>query len=131
MTRYESKEKVMLARETRIYKDAQSLTKETFMVTRKMKTEYRASIARRMEDCAADLSSRIVEANVCAPNSAEREHVLGHDFIVTYERMFFFLSIAADLRLISFKQHAALSRILDSIGRQAAGWRRSVLAKGK
>jgi hypothetical protein len=45
---------------------------------------------------------RIVEANLCAPNSEERQKVLGHDFIVSYERFFYLLSLAFDLKLINF-----------------------------
>ena len=115
----------MLARDTKIYKDSYVLTREVFAVTKKIKTEYRASIARRLEDLSIELSMRIVEANLYAPNSEERMRVLGHDFIVSYEQFFYLLSLAFDLRLINFKQHATLSRILDGIGRQATGWRKS------
>lgn len=119
----------MLARDTKIYKDSYVLTREVFAVTKKIKTEYRASIARRLEDLSIELSMRIVEANLYAPNSEERMRVLGHDFIVSYEQFFYLLSLAFDLRLINFKQHATLSRILDGIGKQATGWRKSTNRK--
>ena len=115
----------MLARDTKIYRDSYLLTKEIFAVTKRIKTEYRSSIARRLEELSIEISMRIVEANLCAPNSEERQKVLGHDFIVSYERFFYLLSLAFDLKLIDFKQHATLSRILDGIGKQATGWRKS------
>ena len=115
----------MLARDTKIYKDSYMLTKEVFGVTKRIKTEFRSSIARRLEELSIEISMRIVEANLCAPDSDERLRVLGHDFIVSYERFFYLLSLAFDLRLIDFKQHATLSRILDGIGKQATGWRKS------
>ena len=119
----------MLARETKIYKDAFNLTKTMFEITRSFRTEYRSTIARRLEDGSAELASKIVEANLCEPKSDERQRVLGHDFVVVYEKLFFFLAIASDLKLISFKQHANISRILDEIGKQATGWRKSTAKK--
>ena len=119
----------MLARDTKIYRDSYILTKEVFSVTKRIKTEYRSTIARRLEDGAAELASKIVEANLCEPKSDERQRVLGHDFVVVYEKLFFFLAIASYLKLISFKQHANISRILDEIGKQATGWRKSTAKK--
>lgn len=78
----------MLARDTKIYRDSYLLTKEIFSVTKRIKTEYRSSIARRLEELSIEISMRIVEANLCAPNSEERQKVLGRDFIVSYERFF-------------------------------------------
>ena len=92
----------MLARDTKIYKDSYVLTREVFAVTKKIKTEYRASIARRLEDLSIELSMRIVEANLYAPNSEERMRVLGHDFIVSYEQFFYLLSLAFDLKFVEF-----------------------------
>lgn len=115
----------MLARETKIYKDAYNMTKKVFDVTKKMKTEYRSSIARRLEGLSIDIAMKIVEANLCEPYSQERANILGHDFVVAYEKFFYLLSVAFDLRLIDFKQHATISRMMDDIGKQATGWRKS------
>lgn len=119
----------MLAKDTKIYKDAQLLTKKIYEVTRTFKTEYRATIARRLEEYSSQLADIIVEANFYAPNSSERAQCLGRDFIVAYERIFFHLSIAADLKLVSFKQQAQIARILDEIGKQATGWRKSTVKR--
>lgn len=115
----------MLARDTKIYKDSYQMAKEVFLITKKMKTEYRSSIARRIEELSIVLAMKIVEANLYAPNSDERKQVLGHDFVVAQEQLFFMLSLAYDMKLIDHKQHATLSRYLDEIGKQATGWRKS------
>ena len=105
------------------------MTKKIYEVTRTFKTEYRATIARRLEEYSSQLADIIVEANFYAPNSSERAQCLGRDFIVAYERIFFHLSIAADLKLVSFKQQAQIARILDEIGKQATGWRKSTVKR--
>ena len=115
----------MLARDTKIYKDAYSMTKEVFDITKKMKTEYRSSVARRIEELSIALAMKVVEANLFAPTSEERQLILGHDFIVIQEQLFFMLSLAFDLKLLNYKQHATLLRYLDNIGKQVTGWRKS------
>ena len=58
--KFKSKRKTMLARDTKIYKDAQLLTKKIYEVTRTFKTEYRATIARRFEEYSSQLADIIV-----------------------------------------------------------------------
>lgn len=52
----------MLARDTKIYKDSYNLARKVFDVTRTMKSEYRSSIARRLEELSIVISMKIVEA---------------------------------------------------------------------
>lgn len=119
----------MLARDTKIYKDSYNLARKVFEVTRAMKSEYRSSIARRLEELSIVISMKIVEANLCPPNSEERSRILGTDFILASEQFFYMLSLSFDLRLIGYNQHATISRMLDEIGREATGWRKSTNRK--
>ena len=117
----------MLARDTKIYKDTFELAKYVFGVTKKIKAEYRATIARRIEDLTLQLSMKIVEANLCPPNSEERVRVLGSDFILVQEQLFFLLALSQDKKIIDEKSHANIARRLDEIGREATGWRKATM----
>jgi hypothetical protein len=117
----------MLARDTKIYKDTFELAKYVFGVTKKIKAEYRATIARRIEDLTLQLSMKIVEANLCPPNSDERVRVLGRDFILVQEQLFFLLALSQDKKIIDEKSHANIARRLDEIGREATGWRKATM----
>ena len=117
----------MLARDTKIYKDCFELAKYVLTVTKKMKAEYRSTIARRLEDYTIELSMLIVEANLCPPNSAERYNILSRDFVVTQERIFFLLALSQDKKIIDEKSHANIARRLDEIGREATGWRKATM----
>lgn len=117
----------MLARDTKIYKDTFELAKYVFGVTKKIKAEYRATIARRIEDLTLQLSMKIVEANLCPPNSDERVRVLGRDFILVQEQLFFLLALSQDKKIIDEKSHANIARRLDEVGREATGWRKATM----
>lgn len=112
----------MLARDTAIYRDTYTLVKTLLTYTRKFNNDLKATVARRIEDVALELGDLIVEANFDVKHRAE---ILGVDFIIRYEKLQFLLNLAADMRQISERQHAHLSRIMDKIGRQATGWRKS------
>lgn len=114
----------MLARDAKIYKDTYTLACTLFNMTRKFRGDLRATLAKRIEDTVLDIADIIVEANL-AQTADERVRLLSGGFCVSYERLQFLINIAVEQKQISFRQHANISRMMDEIGRQATGWRKS------
>lgn len=113
----------MLARDAKIYKDTFLLADTLFDITKKFKSDLRSTLAKRIEDAVLRLSDIIVEANLSVGN--ERADILGKDFVVCYEQLQFLINLAVNRKQITFRQHANISRLMDGIGKQATGWRKS------
>ena len=53
--------------------------------------------------------------------------MLGRDFILVQEQLFFLLALSQDKKIIDEKSHANIARRLDEIGREATGWRKATM----
>lgn len=115
----------MLARDAKIYKDTEILADMVFNLTKSYRSDYRATLARKTEECVLTLADLIVSANLSAP--AKRIEILGNDFVIAYERLQFLIRLAYRQKQISLKQQAQVARLMDGIGKQATGWRKSAI----
>lgn len=115
----------MLARDAKIYKDTESLADMIFNLTKSYRSDYRATLARKTEECVLMLADLIVAANLSAPT--KRIEILGNDFVIAYERLQFLIRLALRQKQISLKQQAQVARLMDGIGKQATGWRKSAI----
>ena len=117
----------MLARDAKIYKDTFTLAETIFRYTGKFDRRFRNSVAQKMEQKVLDLSDIIVRANLAGGD--ERAAILGADFIVAYEQLQFLINLAVAHKQISYRQQAHTARLMDEIGKQATGWRKSASRK--
>lgn len=113
-----------LARQSKIYLTTFELAQYIYTITRSFKREDKPTLGRRIEDCVLDLSDSIVEAN---SDQSRRYEILG-SLMVKYEKLQFVINLAVQLKDISYKQQAHIAQLMDSIGRQATGWRKSAEA---
>ena len=118
----------MLACDTKIYKDVFTLAKILFAMTAKFKRDYKASIAKRIEDEVLKLGDHIVAANTFKD---ERSEILLEEFTPTYERLQFLINIAVATNQITLRQQAHISRFMVGIGKQATNWRKSAEKRKK
>lgn len=114
-----------LARNSKIYLAVFELAQYLYGVTMNFKKENKPSIGKRIEDTVLDLGDLIVEANSSVEN---RYSVLGV-FLIKYEKLQFLINLAVQLKDISYRQQAEIARRMESIGKQANGWRKSSLKK--
>lgn len=113
-----------LARQSKIYLTVFELAQYIYTVTRGFRREDKPTLGKRIEDYVLDLSDYIVEAN----SDQQRRYAVLGDLIVKYEKLQFVINLAVQMKDISYKQQAHIAQLMDSIGRQATGWRKSAEA---
>lgn len=111
----------MLARELKVYSDTKHFTKMLMGMTINFKREYRRSLAERLEIRSIELMEYIVLAN--SDIEKRQEHLW--NFILCFEKINTLIDISVSLHQISPQQEANLARMMDGIGRQVNGWRKS------
>ena len=112
---------VMLAKETKVYRDTLLFVDELMKVTINFKREYRRTLAERLENKSLELIDYIVLAN------SSREYRLHYlqQFTVCFEQVNALMDLSVRRRQVSLKQEANLARMMEGIGRQISGWKKS------
>lgn len=116
-----------LARDSKIFQDTYDLTKHLFELARSFKREDKATLSKRIEDTCLDLMELVVRAN---SDKQKRYDTLG-EFLVKYEMLKCLVRLSVDLRDVSVAQQAHIARLMEGIGRQATGWRKSAMMTQK
>ena len=111
----------MLAKETKVYRDTLLFIDELMKVTINFKREYRRTLAERLENKSLELIDYIVLAN----SSIEYRATYLQQFTVCFEQVNALLDLAVRRRQVSLKQEANLARMMESIGKQITGWKKS------
>ena len=111
----------MLAKETKVYRDTLLFVDELMKVTINFKREYRRTLAERLENKSLELIDYIVLAN------SSREYRLHYlqQFTVCFEQVNALMDLSVRRRQVSLKQEANLARMMEGIGRQISGWKKS------
>ena len=112
---------VILAKETKVYRDTLLFVDELMKVTINFKREYRRTLAERLENKSLELIDYIVLAN------SSREYRLHYlqQFTVCFEQVNALMDLSVRRRQVSLKQEANLARMMEGIGRQISGWKKS------
>jgi hypothetical protein len=90
-------------------------------MTINFKREYRRSLAERIENKSIELLEYIVLAN--SDREKRAEHLW--NFILCFEQIDALIDLSVSRHQISPKQEANLARMMDGIGRQISGWKKS------
>ena len=104
-----------------MYSDTLMFVDELMKITINFKREYRRTIAERLENKSLELIDHIVQAN----SSIEHRLYYLQQFTVCFEQVNALIDIAVRRRQVSLKQEANLARMMEGIGRQISGWKKS------
>lgn len=103
-----------------IYKDVHSLVLLVFQYTKEFPKEYKYSLG---EDMRRD--SIVLVRSIYRVNKAKEKESEFDAFLDDFEILKFEIRLSMDLHLISIGRYSEISRLVDSIGRQINGWRKS------
>lgn len=115
----------MFAKDAKIYKDTFNLTDYIFRLTQKFRNDVKSSLGKRLEETVLDMADAIIEASLS--EKPKRAEILGYRFAILCERFYFLVNLSVRRQQISFRQHAEISRMMEGIGKQATGWRKSAM----
>ena len=104
-----------------IYKDVHALTLLLFQITKEFPKEYKFNLGEDMRRDAIVLVRSIYRVNKATDKAPEFEK-----FFDDFEVLKFELRLSNDLRLLSVKKYSEICGLVDSIGRQINGWKKSV-----
>ena len=107
-----------LSHELPIYKDVYKLILEIFDVTKDFSREYKYTLGQDMKRDVIMLVRSIYRAN----RHAEKKQYL-EEFLDNFEILKLEIRLSTDLKLITIRKQATISLLLESIGRQATGWK--------
>ena len=110
-----------------VYRDTYKLLLKAFAVTQNFPREYKYTLGQDMKRDAMQLVRSIYRAN---RESSKRQEHLGM-FLDDLELLKLEIRLCADIKIISVKKLAELSRLLDCVGKQVTGWRNSSPVKPK
>lgn len=120
-----------LVQETQIYKDMYSLLQLILRARKQFDKFYRYSFAERMVMTAIDCCELLQRANRC--NESERANAARflNEFLIKYSSLRLMLMICRDEQQIDLRKFADILELADSIGKQATGWRNSLLLESR
>lgn len=102
-----------------IYRDAYQLLLEIYQVTNKFPRDFKYTLGQDMKRDSLALFRDLYGANVSVEN--RRQH-LDH-FLTAFELLKVEMRLCVDLNVLSVKKLAQLSLMMESIAKQASGWR--------
>ncbi len=103
-----------------IYKDTYKLILLLFERTSNFGREYKYTLGQDIKRDGINLVRSIYRAN---RSKAKSEHL--EEFLDDFEILKLEIRLCKDLKLISIKQLAEISKMLDIIGKQATAWKNS------
>ena len=106
-----------------IYKVAYDLLNTITDLTKNMPRDFKQSIGSKLRDEAVEIMVLIFRANVAREKAS---HLI--DLIERLQVAELLLRLSRDKRLISTSQYATAIKLTDNVGKQAGGWRRSVMS---
>jgi len=110
-----------LSYELPIYKDVYKLILQVFNFTKDFPREYKYTLGQDMKRDAIVLIRSIYRTN----RSLDKKQYL-EEFLDSFEILKLEIRLSVDMKILSVKKQAELSGLLDSIGKQATGWKNAV-----
>ena len=101
-----------------VYKDTYSLVQKIFEFTKDFPREYKYSLGQDMKRDALQLVRSIYRAN-----KSEQKRVHLEQFLDDFELIKLEIRLCVDIKILTYKQQAVLSALMDTVGRQITGWR--------
>lgn len=103
-----------------IYRDSYLLLTEIYKVTTKFPRDYKYTLGQDMKRDVLTLFRDLYGANV----SADKRQYHLDNFLTSFELLKIEIRLCVDLNVLSINKLAQLSLIMDSIAKQAQGWRK-------
>lgn len=101
-----------------VYRDTYQLILKIFEYTKDFGREYKYTLGQDMKKDALKLVRHLYRANKTANKKKHLE-----DFLDDFELLKLEIRISTEMKLLSIKKQAALSILLERIGKQVTGWR--------
>lgn len=101
-----------------VFRDTYQLVLKIFEYTREFGREYKYTLGQDMKRDALQLVRNLYRAN-----KAQDKEMHLEAFLDDFELLKLEIRVSTEMRLLSMKKQAALSLLLDRIGRQIIGWR--------
>ena len=108
----------MLYTELPVYRDTYQLLLKVFEYTKEFTKEYKYTLGQDMKGGVLRLMRNIYRAN---KHQNRVEHL--EAFLDEFELLKLEIRLCVDMKLLSIKKQAALSGLLERIGKQVIGWR--------
>lgn len=110
-----------LSEDTAIYRTAYRLLLQSQPIVVQMPRTYRYDLGQRITNTLLDILTLIIEAN----RAHDKREALRR-LQVKHEILAMLYNVGVDLQAISRKHLATLLPLIDSIGKQATGWNKSL-----
>ncbi|MGM9455289.1 four helix bundle protein, partial [Legionella bozemanae] len=104
--------------ELAVYRDTYQLILKVFEYSKDFPREYRFTSGQDMKRDSLQLVRNLYRAN-----KAQNKQVYLEHFLDDFELLKLEIRIAMEMKLMSIKKQATLSRLMECIGRQVTGWR--------
>ncbi len=101
-----------------VFKEVYQLILKIFEYTKDFPKEYKYTLGQDMKRDGIQLVRSIYRAN-----KAKDKRVYLESFLDDFEVLKLEIRLCTDMKILSVRKQAELSKMLDSIGRQITGWR--------
>ena len=120
-----------LIQETQLYKDMYSLLQLILRARKQFDKFYRYSFAERMVMTAIDCCELLQRTNRCNKDEKAIAARFLNEFLIKYSSLRLMLMICRDEHQIDLRKFADILELADNIGKQATGWRNSLLLESR
>lgn len=103
-----------------VYRDTYQLILKIFAYTKDFSKEYKFTLGQDMKRDALRLVRNIYRAN---KSTSKKEHL--DAFLDDFELLKLEIRLCVDMKILSVKKQADLSALMDKIGKQITGWRKT------
>ena len=101
-----------------VYKDTYQLILMIYGFTKEFPREYKYSLGQEMKRDVMELVRSIYRAN---RSEAKRQFL--EEYLEQFELLKLEIRIAHDLNILGLRQYAAVSELMNNIGKQVTGWK--------
>ena len=101
-----------------VFKEAYQLISKIFEYTKDFPKEYKYTLGQDMKRGGIQLVRSIYRAN-----KAKDKTVYLESFLDDFEVLKFEIRLCVDMKILSVRKQAELSKMMESIGKQITGWR--------
>lgn len=109
-----------LSEELPIFKACYDLLERLTDLAKDLPKFFRYSIGTRMVDLCLDMLGQVYRANMSQSRRAETVS----DLLISYRQLLMLLRVCYHQKALSTGRYAELVKLLDTIGRQATGWKK-------
>lgn len=104
-----------------LYRDSYQLLLDIYQTTNKFSRDFKYTLGQDMKRDCLDMVRYLYNANT--DQSERKAHI--DKFLASFETLKVEIRLCVDMNILSLNKLAHLSLLMDSIARQARGWRKS------